>query len=59
MHVLAIHVDNVPAVGVEEIVNPTPHAEQSTLPSASHNVPPLPPCRVGVPLGQVQVLPVH
>ena len=59
MHVFALHVDKDPAAGVAEIVYPVPHAEQSFLPSSSHNVPPLPPSVVGVPLGHVQVFPEH
>ena len=49
VHVFALHVDNDPAAAIAEIVYPSPHAEQSTSPSASHNVPSLPPLIVRVP----------
>ena len=59
LHVFALHLDTDPIPALEEIVYPSSHAEQSTLPASSHNVPPLPPLIAGVPLGQVQVAPVH
>ena len=58
-HGLALHVCK-PRSAVADIVYPAPHAEQSTVPSASHNVASLlPPLTVGVPFGHVHVLPEH
>ena len=59
VHVLALHVCK-PRPAVADIVYPASHAEQSIVPSVSHNVAPLlPPLTVGVPFGHVQVLPEH
>ena len=58
VHALALQICK-PRPAVAEILYPTSHLEQSFVESVSHNVEAVPPVMVGVPLSQVQVLPVH
>ena len=48
-----------PVPAAAESVYPTPHLLQSTVSEVSHNVPLDPDAIVGVPFGQVQVLPTQ
>jgi hypothetical protein len=52
---LRAHVCKLPDAAVALIEYPILHAEQSTSPSLSHSVPPLPVATVGVPFGHVQM----
>ena len=54
----AIHVCADPEAAVADMVYPALQLLQSAV-SVSHNVPAFPVARVGVPLGQVQVLATH
>ena len=59
VHVLALHVEAVPAAAVSESVYPAVQLLQSTCSAVSQNVPALPSNNVGVPFGQVQILEVQ
>ena len=56
VHVLALHVEAVPAAAVSESVYPAVQLLQSTCSAVSQSVPALPSATVGVPFGQVQIL---
>ena len=58
VHVFSRHVCSDPEAAVADMVYPALQLLQSTV-AVSHNVPAFPVARVGVPLGQVQVLAAH
>ena len=58
VHVFSMHVCADPEAAVADMVYPALQPLQSTV-AVSHNVPAFPVARVGVPLGQVQVLATH
>jgi len=58
VHVFSRHICADPEAAVADMVYPALQLLQSTV-AVSHNVPAFPVARVGVPLGQVQVLATH
>ena len=59
VHVFSMHVCADPEAAVADMVYPALQLLQSAVSVVSHNVPAVPVARVGVPLGQVQVLAAH
>ena len=58
VHVFSMHVCADPEAAVADMVYPALQLLQSTV-AVSHNVPPNPVAKVGVPPGQVQVFAAH